>query len=229
MATVKNIDFILNKMLIDKMPYYKVLDSDGKMVLDENQDPDMGYDAASRSLRDTLENLKGLVHVALNNKTGKELSGGGAVRGMRFTVKLDEPSFINGTPQSSTDVESIREAIKAEYEAKFEAFKKEVELSKRIEKLEEQLKEKEDSSGFNEMAMQMIAGMFGPQMPGTPLNGQPNINGLDGRTNTERINEAIRTLWRNDKNFVEHIEKLAEIAEKKPMVYAIAIDKLKEY
>jgi len=45
----------------------------------------------------------------------------------------------------------------------------------------------------------------------------------------EKILAAINKLLKLDTNFAENLAKLAEIAEKKPMVYKQAVNMLKSY
>jgi hypothetical protein len=113
------------------------------------------------------------------------------------------------------------------YKEQFEAKMREIELLRRIEKLEEEKNAPDDIEKYAPI-IQAIAGIFGNGA--VPLNGSPNING-PGDVNPvfSRINAAVKILYNNDKNFVENLEKLADIAKNRPFIYSMAISKLKEY
>lgn len=229
MAFVTDYNFVLDKMQVEKLPYYAVLDSDGKTTLDENQDPELGVDMAVKQLTNTLENLTGLVTITLSPYTKKQKGEGLSIqRNLRFTTRLPDKAAVSGigaishTPAANYN--DIEDRIRREYEAKFEAQKREFDLMRRIEKLEEEKSESLEQSELTKMVIGMIPSLMGGTMP----VGSPNINGLPENNIHQRINAAIKILYANDKNFIENLEKLATIAQNNPLIYQIAISKLKE-
>ena len=74
---------------------------------------------------------------------------------------------------------------------------------------------------------------FSSKMNQQPINGidveeqmeQKVINNMS--TSKQQILEAVNTLIKLDPNFAENISKLAQMAEKKPSVYKMAVEYLK--
>ena len=81
MAYLKDKEMIFHKMQTNKLAFYKVLDSDGKTILDRQDDDDCTVNEAENRLRDTLENLTGLITVVLSEKTSKQKAAGGNTTG----------------------------------------------------------------------------------------------------------------------------------------------------
>jgi hypothetical protein len=232
MAFIKDPTYITDKMQSDKLQFYQILDNDGKTIIDENDDKEIGVDEATKRVSDIFERIRGTFIVKLSNKNKSEKATGGSIRNLTFTTKINE----NGTTTpvqgigaiNSNTIAEIEAKLEEKYAQKFESFKREQDLLRRIEKLEE---EKQEPDMLEKYAP-YIQGLFGliNQAPGVPLNGSPNINGpAESNPIHSRINAAIKILYANDKNFVNNLEKLADIAQNKPLVYAIAIEKLKEY
>lgn len=233
MAILHDSDWLIRKMLAEKLPYYQVLDSDGKTVIDENDDKEVDVNEAAKRLIDLFDQITGPITVKLSEKTKKEKGAGGSSRNLSYTLKIDSKknnSDVNGigAVNNSANIAEIEARLEAKYEEKLAAKMKEIELLRRIEKLEEEKNAPDDLEKYAPV-IQAIAGMFG-NGGGIPLNGSPNING-PGEVNPvfSRINAAVKILYSNDKNFVENLEKLADIAKNRPFIYSMAISKLKEY
>lgn len=233
MAFITDPNYIIEKMVADKLPYYQVIDTDGKTVIDDNENPEVDVHQAAKRLQDLFERISGTFTIVLSSKTKAEKGAGGNARNLRLTTKIGNNynnSSVNGigAVNNSVNIAEIEARLEAKYEEKLAAKMKEIELLRRIEKLEEEKNEPD----MLEKYAPYIQGLFGlmNQAPGVPLNGSPNING-PGETNPifARINAAVKILYNNDKNFVENLEKLADIAQNKPFVYSMAISKLKEY
>ena len=218
---------IFSKMAVNKMPFYKVLDSDGKTILDQNDDEDTTVDEAANRLRDTLENLTGLITVVLSDYSGKQKgAGGNKATNIRFSIKLTDGDIrgINGNSELRED--TLRNAISREYEAKFEALKEKFEHEKAMAKMQAQIDEMKNGNDLDKY-LPVITGLLSQQsgaLAGMPE--QPHITGT-GDSPKERLLSAINRIIKVDSNFVENIERLADLAENNPMIYKIAIDKLK--
>lgn len=227
MAFVKNYELILDKMQKENLPFYQILDNDGKTMIDQNEDPEVSAHEAAKKMQDIFDSISGTVIVKLCNKTKEDKGKGGAIRNITLTTKIPDHSNnsnIQGIGAVAPNISDIEARLEEKYNQKFEAYKREQDLLRRIEKLEAEKKEGNDVEKY----MPLIAGIFGNQIP-TPLAGNdPNINGIDNEVH-QRINAAIKILYRNDKNFVSNLEKLANIAQNNPIVYQVAIEKLKEY
>lgn len=243
MAYIKDKEFIYTKMLTNGLNYYRVLDSDNKTVLDSQQDSDCNVDEAVNRLRDTLDNLTGLVNVVLSAKSGAEKAQGGTgPKGdIKLTIKLSDDSKggINGLEHQSMRSDELRSAMAREYEAKLEAaeirHKAEIDRlksdhanEKRYRELQDQIKELKENDHLKDV-LPMISGLLnnnGAALAGIP--DQPHITGTDGASPKERMVAAINTILKTDKNFVAHLEMLAVLSERNPVVYHLAIAKLKE-
>lgn len=218
---------IFHKMQTNKLAFYKVLDSDGKTVLDRQDDEDCTVNEAENRLRDTLENLTGLITVVLSEKTSKQKGAGGNTTGdLRFSIKLtDGPgqNSINGINDLS--IERMREAMQKEFDLKLLAIKKEHEAEIRIKKLEDQISELKNGNSLDQY-LPMIAGLFSPGAAPV-INGFPNEPHITGPDDFKtRLIGAVNRLTKVDKNFVENLEALADLAEKSPITYNLAISKL---
>lgn len=232
MAFITDPNYIIEKMVADKLPYYQVIDTDGKTVIDDNENPEVDVHQAAKRLQDLFERISGTFTIVLSSKTKAEKGAGGNARNLRLTTKIGSNynnSSVNGigAVNNSVNIAEIEARLEAKYEEKLAAKMKEIELLRRIEKLEEEKNAPDDLEKYAPY-IQAIAGIFSGGA--VPLNGSPNING-PGETNPifARINAAVKILYNNDKNFVENLEKLADIAQNKPFVYSMAISKLKEY
>lgn len=226
MAYLKDKELIFQKMAVNKLPYYRVLDSDGKTILDAQDDEDCTVDEAVHRLRDTLEQLTGLITVVLSAKTTKQKGAGGNTQGdLRFSIKLTDENAkgVSGMADMREDV--LRAAIAREYEAKMDALRKEFEHKEEMRKLQDQINELKNGDSL-EKYMPMIAGLLGNQ--GAPIAGFPEQPHITGPADyKERLVSAINRIQKVDNQFIDNLERLADLAEKSPMVYKIAIDKLK--
>lgn len=238
MAYIKDKDFIFTKMHSNKLSYYKVLDSDGKTILDQQDDDEVSVDEAVNLLRDTLENITGLITVVLSEKSTRAKAAGGKIGDIRYTIKITDTDSkgINGHEEVRND--TLRSAIAAQYEAKMETLiekhKNEIALMKiqadhdrKFNELNEKLKELKEGD-MTEKVLPYLAGIFGNVVPGAPINGIPQEPHLNGPAdeNKVRLMNAINRLIKVDKNFIGNLEKLADLAESSPMTYSIAIQKL---
>ncbi len=236
-------------MHANRLAYYKVLDSDGKTILDIQDDNEVSVDEAVNRLRDTLENLTGLITVVLSDKPKKDKGAGGAINDLKITIKLTEDGSSKGITGHEMGNDIIRNSIAKEYEAKMETLqekhKNEVERlkmehanEKKFADLHEKIKELKDGD-YLDKVLPMISGIFGappvaPGINGIPPGGEtvempqhPHITGPADPNGKARMVNAINRLLKVDQNFIEHLELLANLSESNPMVYQIAIQKLK--
>jgi len=123
-------------------------------------------------------------------------------------------------------------------------LQKEMEYERRLRDLrddyEKKMRDLEANSGMSGIMGELVKEL-GPQAMkafSSKLNQQP-INGIDVdeqmeqkvinnmSTQKQQILEAVNTLIKLDPNFAENIAKLAQMAEKKPSVYKMAVEYLK--
>lgn len=239
MAYIKDKEFIFNKMHSNKLAYYKVLDSDGKTILDQQDDDEVSVDEAANLLRDTLENISGLITVVLSEKSQRAKAAGGKIGDIRYTIKITDTDAKGLSGHEEVRNDTLRAAIAAQYEAKMETLiekhKNEIALMKiqaehdrKFNELNEKLKELKEGD-MTEKVLPYLAGIFGNVVPGAPaINGIPQEPHLNGPAdeNKVRLMNAINRLIKLDRNFIDNLEKLADLAEKSPMTYSLAISKL---
>lgn len=251
MSYIKDAEIVYSKMHTNQLPFYRVIDSDGKSLLDENDDENTGVDEAVNRLRDSLDNIVGLVTVVLSEKNKKQKATGGSVKGdFKYTLKLGDGSSkspLNGFSEAQNDSfksqlrEQYEERIKLlteKHESEKKQLRKEFETEKRIEKLELSLKEAKDG-GIAEQYLPIIAGLLTGQQPNalsgiseekkTPdpgSNKEIHLNGIP-ESNKQRLTNVLNRLFKRDGKLIEHLEMLAALAEQKPFKYKLAIETLK--
>lgn len=238
MAYIKDKEFIFTKMHSNRLSYYKVLDSDGKTILDQQDDDEVSVDEAVNLLRDTLENISGLITVVLSEKSTRAKAAGGKIGDIRYTIKITDSDIKGIAGHEEVRNDTLRSAIAAQYEAQMETLrekhKNEIALMKlqadhdrKFSELNEKIKELKEGD-MTEKVLPYLAGIFGNVVPGAPINGipqEPHLNG-PGDDFKMRLTSAINRIIKVDSNFVDNLEKLADLAESKPFVYKIAIEKL---
>lgn len=242
MATIRDRQVIFDEMLTRNLNFYKVLDSDNKTLLTAQQDKDCTATEAEKSLREFLDKLDGIVYVVLSAKAGDEINNGGNIKNQTFKYQLklgDSASVpgINGTGGGNSigAMTLAIEQVEAKMEAKMEAMKKDFEHQEQIRKLKDEIKELKDGDQIKEkgfaMLEQLLAQGTTPGVTGfNNSEANPGITGITGPgTPTERtlrLQAAIKKINSVDKDYLEHLEMLADIAINKPLVYAEAIRKL---
>jgi hypothetical protein len=237
MAFITDKDFIYNKMRTNNLAFYKVLDSDGKTLLDQQDDPDITAEEAAVRLSETLDKLNGLVNIVLSAKSGKEKNQGGAIKGdIKLTIKLSDGS-ISGhdlrrdeiTAIKARESEAVISALKDKHESEIKALHEKYKREAEMKELRDQIKELKDGNNMDKY-LPMIAGLFGVQpgaVAGFPEQQEPHITGTDDVSPKERLAGAINRILKVDRNFIEHIELLANLAENNSLIYFGAIQKLK--
>lgn len=245
MATIRDKQVIFDEMLTRDLKYYKVLDSDNKTLLTAQQDKECTSVEAEKSLREFLEKLDGIVYVVLSAKAGDETNQGGNIRNQTFKYQLklgDSATAINGTSNSSpVGIEAIRTSISNEFDAKMEAMRKEFEHKEEVRKLKDEIKELKEGDGIKEKGLEMLQqilnqnpGVAGVNNPGKANSNvsEAGITGIQGPQNTDRtarLQAAIKKISSVDRDYLDHLEMIAELAVNKPVVYSEALRKLKEY
>lgn len=233
MAQATNTEFILRKVQTEGLKYWKVLDSDGKNELDIQDDTDMTPDESAAKLRVTLENLTGLVLVKLSAKSKSEKGAGAPQRDAAFWLKLGEPG-INGISGhgaiNNNSVGAIRESMQREFDEKLARIREQYEHKKEIEEMKRQIAEIRSSDPLEKYAPHLLGlmGMTPPVMPAAPpapvaLAGTDQSPEEGGKA---RLVAALNRIMAKDPNFIRNLEKVADLAEKKPEVYEIVITNL---
>lgn len=231
-------EFVLQKMLRDSLPYYQVKDEENKFVIDENN-AEKNSEIAKNNLSECLESLEGkFVNVRISDKMfrGEDVQNGTLKAGVfHFRIKLEETttqspkSGINGVDnyhsQLSNELAKLREE---NAQIKESIRQKEIDdLKQRIKELEKEGKEHSNS------ALDSLLLGIGSQILGNtqeeikPINDNlENMAENEKSEKLQRINAAIGTLVKYDKNFINNIEKLAKLAKENNLIYKVAVEKL---
>ncbi len=228
MATLKDPAFIIKTMHDKKIRFYRVYDADKKQI-DFYQESDGTVEEAAAKMEETLSQLDGLVHIMLSLKSDKEKGEGAQLRNtnLNYSIVLGRSEnagkSVGIVGHTSADLQSAIEAAVEKAREKWE-------LEERLKKLEAELAEAKEGNPMINQAigalLPILAQGLGPVPPAAALAGFSETEQADRQ---QRLTLAIRTLAKHDQQYLEHLEKIAEIAEHKPLVYAAAIGKLKAY
>lgn len=244
------LEYVLS--LMDSQPdftFYRIDDSNGSMVYDQ-QNETFDSTKAIGELKRFFDHNEGMFTLSLRNKRTKTGSGYkelGAYtiinipevtnKGMNGLGSSEPTGFESSSSQfgNSSDIqrlieqmqkkdERIQELIHSNFLSLMDERNKQFEL--RMEMLKKETANPNEA--FNQAALTTIAGMFGG---GGGMNVGINGIGVAEETPTstdmkERLNKAITRLLKADPNFVNNIEKLANLSEKNPSMYKMAVQQL---
>ncbi len=246
MALIKDISLILAKMRNDKLQFYRVMDSDGKTKIDENDDPNTGLDAAIDSLENTLNACDGLVHVIISAKSTKDKAAGGDTRQFKYAIKLGTGtvSGIGAVGPAGNQWQMMMDLMNQNFKLQTDAMLQKFEDQKRYEDLQRKLGEIGEGNPYIEFAMKKLDRMFPDGAPAAQptVTRQPAIHGVPAEEKkpeplkkiemteeqTKQLNYAIHCLLEADPNLIEHLTMLAKMAKEDPDIYELAIKKLKK-
>lgn len=234
-------DFIINMMKSKELPYYQVKDEDDKFVLDENNE-NKNAQSSSESLITCLDSIDGkCVHVRISSKMfrGEEASGGTLKSGCyKYRVKLNSDDTVvsanNFAPNTSNQnlIEMIK-ILQDENKNILESIRK-----KEIDDLQNQIAELkenpiQENNVFQNFLMEIGKNFMQIQGINQPVPISDNLTDINteamteqNKINLQRMNECIAILLKHDKNFVNNLENLAKLCQKKPFIYQQAINML---
>lgn len=231
--------------------YYRITDSNDSMVYDQQNE---SFDSARAiaELKRFFDHNEGMFTLNLRNKrtkigngykelgaytiinipevTNRGMNGLGNTESSGFGDMSSSSQFGNSTDiqrlieQMQKKDERIQELIHSNFLSLMDERNKQFEL--RMDMLKKETANPNEA--FNQAALTTIAGMFGG---GGGMNVGINGIGVAEETPTstdmkERLNKAITRLLKADPNFVNNVEKLANLAEKNPSMYKMAVQQL---
>ena len=256
MATIRDPEHIYQKMR-EGFKFYRVFDSDGKTILDTNQDEGTSQDEAIQSLAATINNIDGLITVEISKKNGKATNAGGDNIGskLKYTLKVGnytetKSAGINGAGGGSFagNFEMVLNLMREVQAKDMQILTERFEAEKRIKNL---LDLQNNGNGYQDQmigfAIKKLDKMF-PDMPAAPIpvagtRTQPSINGTGEPTpeatkiekiqmtpeQNQQLQLAVHTLLSIDAQFLQNITNLATLAKEQPEVYQLAINKLNAF
>lgn len=218
MAYVKE-DFVYSKMERYKTAFYTVLDA--QRIVDKQDDETVEYPEAISMLRDTLENLEGgSVTVKISNRNNKEKAKGGRdYVQLEYQIKLGKGisgnTFEVGGRSDATVVKLMEqitilksELVATTYQTKLDQLQRTIDDIKN-----------DKSNPLLDNAIPLLMAHFGGGNA-APV-AAPHLAGPGNDVEEKNRVKAAVQRWRraDPTGFVETLEMIAELAEKKPDSY----------
>ena len=237
-----NIKYLYDLMDKEGFTFFTIYDSKGSPMRDQTNES-YSVEDSKADLSQFLEYNSGVFRVEFRRTKANHAS----TKNYSFTIDnfiQDEPIQGIGNPNQGTDYMSVIRAkdekidkLQSEMFANMmAAMNKQHEMQ--IETLKSEMK---NADGGNDALMQTaisaLGGMFGGggasnvalsgldtlEIPETKIN---TSNGMVDDTK-KTINNAVVRLMKGDKEFAENISKLADLCDENPLIYNLAIGKLK--
>tara|TARA_R110000772_G_scaffold15991_2_gene45899 strand:+ start:864 stop:1595 length:732 start_codon:yes stop_codon:yes gene_type:complete len=237
-----NIKYLYDLMDKEGFTFFTIYDSKGSPMRDQTNES-YSVEDSKADLNQFLEYNSGVFRVEFRRTKANHAS----TKNYSFTIDnfiQDEPIQGIGNPNQGTDYMSVIRAkdekidkLQSEMFANMmAAMNKQHEMQ--IETLKSEMK---NADGGNDALMQTaisaLGGMFGGggasnvalsgldtlEIPETKIN---TNNGMVDDTK-KTINNAVVRLMKGDKEFAENISKLADLCDENPLIYNLAIGKLK--
>lgn len=230
-------EYIYQIMRDEKRPYFTITDQKDNCLRTHLDNPDVEH--AILQLQDFLKWNEGVFTICIRN-TPKAING--RDKGLVYTFSnslfaneikerpKDQVPGISGpfaNPSALYGFDPMQKVM--ELMAENNRLSQEIvrtSLKNDMAALEERLKNKDGDGAFQAMAMNALSGLFtsgmGAKVGLSGIGDQP-IQEDDKRA---KINNAVVRLIKADANFADNISKLADLAEKSPFIYKMAIEKL---
>lgn len=232
-------EYIYQLMRDENRPYFVITDQKDNQLRTHLDNPDVEH--AIEQIKEFLKYNEGVFTICMR-QTPKPVNG--RDKGLVYTfsnslfanelkentpAKLQpqgigspfpNPSAIYGFDPLQKVMELMAENNRLHQENIREQFKNDMAA------LKESLKAKDGDSAFQATAMNAIAGLFVPGMGakvGLAGFGDSPVPADDAKA---KINNAVVRLIKLDPNFAQNISKLADLAEKSPTIYKMAINQL---
>ena len=222
--------------------FFTIYDSKGSPMRDQTNES-YSVEDSKADLNQFLEYNSGVFRVEFRRTKANHAS----TKNYSFTIDnfiQDEPIQGIGNPNQGTDYMSVIRAkdekidkLQSEMFANMmAAMNKQHEMQ--IETLKSEMKNADGGNdALMQTAMSALGGMFGGggasnvalsgldtlEIPETKIN---TNNGMVDDTK-KTINNAVVRLMKGDKEFAENISKLADLCDENPLIYNLAIGKLK--
>ena len=237
-----NIKYLYDLMDKERFTFFTIYDSKGSPMRDQTNES-YSVEDSKADLSQFLEYNSGVFRVEFRRTKANHTT----TKNFSFTIDnfiKDEPMQGIGNVNEGTDYMSVIRAkdekidkLQSEMFANMmAAMNKQHEMQ--IETLKSEMK---NADGGNDALMQTaisaLGGMFGGggasnvalsgldtlEIPETKIN---TSNGMVDDTK-KTINNAVVRLMKGDKEFAENISKLADLCDENPLIYNLAIGKLK--
>lgn len=238
---VTTLDYVCQQIKEKKAPFWKAFD--GATLINDNESSN--EDKAIHSLRECIANIKqGTIKIVISKKSGKEKNEGGDTRNLNYTYTID--STLAGTGSNS----------RSEFEQKYYDLKEQIlkkdhadqlqTLNAKIDLLAAKLQEKDEDDNDvydDDENENSIFGLLKPYVPALMnklgildttaaapignINTQGSTDPVDLSDQKLKASQAATRILRVDNKAGDHLLMLADLAEKKPDTYVMALNYLK--
>ena len=237
-----NIKYLYDLMDKEKFTFFTIYDSKGSPMRDQTNES-YSVEDSKADLSQFLEYNSGVFRVEFRRTKANHTT----TKNFSFTIDnfiKEEPMQGIGNVNEGTDYMSVIRAkdekidkLQSEMFANMmAAMNKQHEMQ--IETLKSEMK---NADGGNDALMQTaisaLGGMFGGGgASNVALSGLDTLEVPETKINTNKgmvddtkktINNAVVRLMKGDKEFAENISKLADLCDENPLIYNLAIGKLK--
>lgn len=240
---VTKISYLFDLMETEGFKFFTISDSRGSIMLDQSN-TSLSPESARDYLKNFLDHNSGTFVVEFRRHQTKQSNS------RTFTYTIDNRDSSNANDNVGIGSLGLGGmdvfGIIREKDEKIDGLNRELftqmigSLNKQNEMQMELLKKNlnKDTKGdaVLQTAIAAIQSLFGQGVGQVGLSGfdglqeqttqQPMSNGID--ETRARINKSVVTLMQNDANFADNIEALARLATEQPMVYKMAVERLKD-
>lgn len=238
MAIVRNKEVILDKMGKDGISNWTVFDSDKKTIIDEADGEDLDIAESIDKLSSLLDNLDGMIHVVLRTTSKKVRGAGGNVHGTyQYTLRLGSAvSGVSGHMGAlgGGSIAQLLEVMALKHQAEMQALRNEFLFNNKINELERKLKDKTNDDGVSDYLKYIMNVIEKGNQPvkqpiqTVPVNKPMALAGTDEPTEEaqelkkQKLTESLQRLLKADPDFINVLEKIADLAENNPTKYNMA-------
>ena len=241
-----NIKYLYDLMDKERFTFFTIYDSKGSPMRDQCNE-NYSVDDAKADLNQFLEYNSGVFRVEFRRTKANHSS----TKNYSFTIdnmKSDNDNTVQGI--GNVDMSTDYMSVIRDKDAKIDKLQSEMfanmisGMNKHHELQMEMLrKEMKSADGGNDAimqsAIQALGGMFGGGsnigVSGIDTLEAPTLNTQNTNTINEpmvddekkKINNAVVRLMKGDKDFADNISKLADLCDENPLIYNVAIGKLK--
>jgi hypothetical protein len=249
MAVLNDHEVIYSTMRTSKCPYYKVFQQDKPLeVYGTNAyEPEPNIEQAINEIKTVLASLSGKVTVLISQEK-TEGKGGNRIGGyFKWNLQLGPETYHSApaTPgktyqnYSNNNMELIMGLMNQVNQKEIENIKLRFDFESRFKELSDKINGGDgigsvEKNKLFDRALNLAEKLLTPanekvQIAGTNTSQQPT-NKIKMIELTEdqkkKLNACIHVLMTNDPNFLQNLEKLANLSADKPMVYQMAVQQL---
>lgn len=234
MAYVRDPKLIIDKMKSEDIKYFTVFDSDGKSIIDQQDDENCTSNEAQDRLQDLLFNIEGLVHVVLRTTTKKVRALGGDLSSgtYKFSIRCSESGTksigLGSTGHNAyTGLSEILKLQAEKHQLEIQGLKTQFEFLSQIQDLKREMKEAQEGDSTEKWLPILQQFITNPNM--TKAAPKVALAGTEEKPSDDRkliLQDAITRLYKIDPELHNNLAKLAAFAEENPTKYSLYLNML---